>query len=60
MNLLESIKNNLEFLGIKTIDKSINQIIDELDNEEEYQGLAQETILKINLYLKGGNYDNNK
>ena len=54
MNLLESIKNNLEFLGIKTIDKSINQIIDELDKEEEYQGLAQETILKINLYLKGG------
>lgn len=53
MNLLESIKNNLEFLGIKTIDKSINQIIDELDKEEEYQGLAQETILKINLYLKG-------
>lgn len=53
MNLLESIKNNLEFLGIKTIDKSINQIIEELDKEEEYQGLAQETILKINLYLKG-------
>lgn len=53
MYLLESIKNNLEFLGIKTIDKSINQIIEELDKEEEYQGLAQETILKINLYLKG-------
>lgn len=60
MNLLESIKNNLEFLGIKTIDKSINQIIDELDKEEEYQGLAQETILKINLYLKGGKNENNK
>ena len=41
------------------VSKHINAIlekteyIDELDKEEEYQGLAQETILKINLYLKG-------
>lgn len=54
-NLVDDIRNNLDWLNIDIKEKTFNDIIKEL---ESYKGkdesLALETILKIKIILGGG------